>query len=74
MDPTASWNQIANDLEAGNVAGAVGLASDLRGWLDRGGFFPHQPAPTSLRAATWHTYVWTVLDFLMTLDPVDIEA
>lgn len=40
MDPNAAWAELIQALNSGDLAGGIDIATDLRTWLNRGGFPP----------------------------------
>jgi hypothetical protein len=69
MDPNACWQRIRNALLAKDTLEAIDGAIDLAGWLNGGGFYPDVDRLTL--NVTPRDYVWSVLDFLLGLDPDD---
>lgn len=71
MDPQAAWDSIATYLEAGDISGATIAAHNLKGWLDRGGFYPehsHRPPSVVKDTANHKAYIRTILAYLLSLE------
>jgi len=46
MDPTVCWERLCEALVDGRKSDARDLARDLRQWVRRGGYVPHELAST----------------------------
>jgi hypothetical protein len=69
MDPNAAWDRIIEAIKEGKPIKAIDACIDLAIWLNNGGAMPDHL--TSTWTIDVRTYVWTVLDFIMGLDPDD---